>query len=279
MKKIIKNYLSLLSKAYSRFQEVNVHDLGAALAYFSIFAIVPLLSVLIILASIFLGRELIQGEILNSLQGTIGTDAVTLIQNAFESTRNNDFNLLANIIGGLVLVFAVIGITAQLQSSLDRILGYKIKEISFLKMIRERISTFFIILLMAFLLIVFLTLSTGISFLKNIIEAFLPVPFLLVQSINFLLTLLFVFVFSVINFKYLPHVKLSWQSVFHGAFVTSILFILGKFALSIYLFFANPGSAYGAAGAILILLLWIYYSSQVLFFGACISHIMEKNLK
>jgi membrane protein len=267
----------ILKKSMQRFQECEAQNLGAALAYFSIFALVPLLTVLMIIISIFIGREVIQSEILSAIKNSVGDEAAIFLSEAFNKGGDAATNIWRSIMGVSVLIAVVIGITTQLQSSLDKIFGYEYKKISFIKYFREKIASFSMVLILAFLLLVFMIISTTVSLLSTLINSFIVISPIATEVINFILSFFFVLGFAFINFKFLPHVKISARSAFYGSALTALLFILGKFGLNIYLSFWQPGTAYGAAGVVLLILLWIYYSAQILFFGACFSYVLEKN--
>lgn len=272
---MMQRYKKLSSLALQRFQDANVLDLGAALAYFAVFSLIPLITVLIIIVGFFLDGHQIQISILNAMQGTIGQDATNFLSNSLERGVLNASTVPASIVGGFVLLFAVTTITNQMQVSLERIFCKDIKRIPFIKNIKKRITSFGIIILLAIFLMSFFVVSAGVSVFQAIFEPLLPFSYFYIPLIDLALNFLFIFGFAFLNFKFLPSTTYKNRSLVVGATATSVLFLIGKLILGLYLNFANPGSAYGAAGALLVLLLWIYYSSVILFLGACFSYAHE----
>lgn len=266
---------SLVAETVKRFKESNVRDLGAALAYFTIFALIPLITVIVIIVGSFLGNSVAQSEIFSAVQSAVGPSAASLIQSSFETHASLSSSILTSLIGAIVLIVAVIGLTTQLQESLDRIFCKELRKVSFFRMLKEKIISISIVFILSFFLLGFLLVSSGVSYFAAVLAPYIPFSFLYIDLISFILNLVFVFGFCVINFRFLPNIKLKWRSILYGSVVTSILFVIGKFILGLYLNFADPGSAYGAAGALLVILLWIYYSSLILFLGACISFAIE----
>lgn len=265
----------LFKSAYQRFKETNAHDLGAALAYFAVFSIIPLITVLILIAGYFVGNNLVQKEILSGLQSVLGNNSIGFLKDNLNSGPNS-LNIVAKIIGAVVLVFTVITITTQLQGSLDKIFSEEKRKIPFLKILKEKITSFSIVFILAFFFLSFLLISSLLSFFQKKAGGLLPFTSFYSQFVDFFLTFLFAFGFSFINFKFLPKTKLKNSSIFWGSVVTSLFFIIGKSLLNLYLFYSDVTSTYGASGAVIILLLWVYYSSQILFFGASFSYAYEK---
>lgn len=275
MKEAMKKLKDTFINAYGRYDESNAHDLGAALAYFTVFSLIPLISIVIIIAGIFLGKDLIVNQIFAAVKSSVGSDAATLLKNGIETASRSDSNLVASIISVGVLIVGVFGITTQLQGSLDRILCKEVRKVPFLRALREKFASFGIVFLLSVLLMAFLIASSAVSFFTGIVQSYIPLSAVYIKIFNFILDLIFIFAFCVINFRFLPNIPLKWRSVFFGSLVTSILFVIGKFALSIYLTYSDPGSGFGAAGALLVMLLWIYYSAQILFFGASFAYACE----
>lgn len=267
---------AIIKETFQRFQEVNAHDLGAALAYFAIFALIPLITLLILITGFILGGHGIQPQILDVFQQTLGSDAAIFLGSSLERGTASATTIPESIVGTIVLIFAVVTLTAQLQNSLERIFGGEKRKLHFFDLMKKKIASFSIVIFLAVFLLFFFTLSTGISVFEDILVSFLPFSYFYIPLIDLILSFLLIFGFALIVFRYLPYKKLSWSSIGKGAAVSGVLFIVGRIVLGVYLHFTNPGSAYGAAGALLVILLWIYYSSEVLFLGASFAHSVEK---
>ena len=267
-----QSFFDLMKSSFRRFQECNVRDMGAALSYFTIFSLVPLLTVLITLIGFVIGVEKIQQDIVEAFGSLAGSDAAAFMSQTLLGSSSGEFSLISSLAAGLALFLGVIVITSQLQASFDKIFDYTPDKLGFKKMMRERVATFSIVLILAVFMLSFIVLSTGISFFGSFIDLGTKYGSTYSYVVNFLLTFLFVFGFSLINFRFLPHIRLPWKSVMIGSTMTSLLFMIGKIVISLYLVYSDPGSAYGTAGVILVILAWIYYSSQILFFGASVTY-------
>ena len=243
------------------------------LSYFTVFSLVPLLSVLIMLIGFVVGKVRVLSYVIEALGGVVGSEAGELIRSTLVDHGSGNFNLISSLIAGGTLLIGVIIITSHLQSSLDKIFNYIREKRGFWKSIRIKIASFSIVLILAVLTLIFMILSTGISFLEPWISSRIPYSEFSLYMVNFLLSFIFILGFSLINFRFLPHVKLPWKSVATGALVTSILFTLAKLLISFYLEFNDPSSVFGAAGTILVILIWVYFSAQILFFGACVAYV------
>jgi membrane protein len=266
--------INFLKNSWDHFNDCNAKDMGAALSYFTIFSLVPLLTILILILGLAFGEEKVQADILLGLTSLAGEDVGNFLEKTLIKEDEGGFNIVKSLLTGSLLLFGVTIITTQLQASFDRIFGYTAQNIPFLKSVRERISSFSIVLILATFMLVFMVLSTGISAFIPYVKG-ITYGVGIAYIINFFLSFLFIFGFAAINFRYLPHVRLSWRAVGIGALITSILFIIAKLGISLYLAVSDTGSSFGAAGTILIILVWIYFSSQILFFGASAAYVEE----
>lgn len=264
---------NLLKKSFAHFDESNAKDMGAALSYFTIFSLVPLLSVLIILIGSVIGETRVLSYVVEALGGVAGYEAGELIRNTLIDDGSSEFSLVSSLIAGGTLLFGVIIITSQLQASLDRIFAHSTFNAGFWRSLRDRVGSFSIVIILAIFMMVFMIISTGVSFFEPYISGRLPYSDALINVINFLLSFLFIFGFSLINFRFLPHSMPPWKSVAIGSFVTSLLFIIAKLIINLYLYLNDPGSSFGAAGTILVILVWIYFSAQILFYGASVAYV------
>jgi len=266
----LKGIWQVLKDAISGFSDHKVPKLAASLAYYTVFSIGPLLLVLISLAGFFLGREAVEGSLYNQLNSFIGKEAAAQIQqivgNAFKSGNEG----IGAIIGIVVLLIGATTMFGELQDSINTIWGLKPKpKLGLWLLLKNRLLSFGLIAVLGFLLLVTLAVTAVIAGLSDRIQQMVPsVGPAIMFVITGLLTLaITTFLFSVV-FKVLPDARMEWKQVWPGAIATSILFLLGKFGISFYIGTSDIGSSFGAAGSMIILLVWIYYSSIILYFGA-----------
>lgn len=264
-----KAILDLLKETFSEWQEDNASRMAAALAYYTVFSLAPVLIIAIAIASAVLGEKAVRGEIFGSIQGVVGPNAAEFIQNLIANANRQGSGLAATIIGVVTLLFGASGVFAQLQSALNTAWEVVPKPgRGIMGTIKDRLLSFAMLLGIGFLLIVSLGVSTALSgigkFLINMQPAFVYVS----QAVNFAVSFAMVtFLFAMI-YRFLPDAEIAWDDVWIGAAVTSFLFMIGTFLIGLYLGNRSIGSAYGAAGSLVVVLVWIYYSAQILFFGA-----------
>lgn len=244
--------------------------LGAALAYYTALALSPLLLAVLAIAGLAFSEEAARGGIVEQFRGTIGTQAATVIEDVVASSNSKSNGIVATIIAGAVLFFGASGVFSELQSALNaiwKVAGRQSKG-GLLVMVKERLLSFSLVAGSAFLLLVSLVLTAVLAGINDTIRGWLPGLDFLAQIINFLLNFLLTAALFAMIFKWLPETQLAWRDVWIGAFVTSGLFSIGRYLIGLYLGQAAIGSTYGAAGAFVVLLVWIYYSTQILLFGA-----------
>lgn len=266
----VKGLWNVLKDSFKGFGNDNVTKLSGSLAYYTVFSMGPLLVVIIALCGIFLGREAAQGQIYAQLASFVGPDTAQqlqeIIKNAFVGGKSN----VAAVVGIITLLIGATTVFGDIQDSINKIWGLKAKpKKGWLKMLRNRFLSFSVIASLGFLLLVSLGISAIIEALMNSFQAKFPgVAVVVVYIINLLLTLSITTVIFSVIFKVLPDARIKWKDVIAGAVTTAILFMLGKFGISFYISKANVGSTYGTAGSLVILLLWVYYSAIILYFGA-----------
>ena len=242
---------------------------SAALAFYTIFSLAPILVVVIALAGAIFGEEAVRGQIFREFQGLMGPEAALLIQEVLKSAARPASGRVATLLGIGTLLFGATAVFAQLQESLNRVWEVAPKPGAvFTTLLRKRILSFAILLGVGFLLMVSLVLSAGLSALSSRLEALLPVNIGLLQAFNFLLSFLLITLLFALIYRLLPDVRLAGRDVILGAVATSLLFVLGKTLIGYYLGRTSMASAYGAAGSLVVVLLWVYYSSLIFFFGA-----------
>lgn len=271
MKKIsVKGLWKVLKQSFSGFSDDKVMKLSASLAYYTVFSMGPLLIVIIYLCSIFFGREAIEGTIYGQIQSFVGSDTAKQLQDIIKNASIGDKGNFAAIIGVITLLIGATSVFAEIQDSINSIWGIKPKpKRGWLKMLLNRLLSFSVIVSLGFLLLV----SLGVTYLvealsESLSRAFPDVTVIIFYIINLLLSLAVISTLFGVIFKVLPDAKIKWRDVIAGAVATALLFMLGKFAISFYIGQSDVGSTYGAAGSLVVLLLWVYYSSVILYFGA-----------
>ncbi|MGE5681921.1 MAG: YihY/virulence factor BrkB family protein [Bacillota bacterium] len=264
-----KLYWDVIKEIVGDFSDNKVPKLGAALAYYTVFSLAPLLLIAIAVAGLMFGSEAASGKIYEEIKGLIGNEGAALVQTAIKNSSNKETGIIAAVISLLTLGIGATAVFIELQDSLDMIWRVKPKSNKpLMSFIRTRLISFAMVVAMGFLLLVSLIISAGLAALNQFLTnlGFIPVWVLQVFNIVFSLFVMFA-IFSMI-YKVLPDVQLSWKDVRMGAIVTTILFVLGKYLIGLYLGKSTISSTYGAAGSFAILLVWVYYSAQILFIGA-----------
>lgn len=265
-----KGLIGVLKNSFKGFGQDNVTKLSGSLAYYTVFSMGPLLVVIISLCGIFLGREAAEGTIFTQLDGFVGHDSALQLQQIIKNASIGGKGHIAATIGIITLLIGATTVFGDIQDSINRIWGLKAKpKKGWLKMIQNRFLSFSVIISLGFLLLVSLGISAIVEAISNRLKAAYPdVTVVVFYIINIILTLIITTVIFAVIFKVLPDAKIKWRDVIAGAIATSILFMLGKFGISFYISKANVGTTYGTAGSLVILLLWVYYSAIILYFGA-----------
>jgi membrane protein len=267
----MKGLWSVLKQSFKGFGDDKVTKLSASLAYYTVFSLGPLMIVIIFLASIFLEREAVEGTIYAQMQSFIGHDAALELQQIIRNASVSDKGTIAAIIGFATLLIGATTVFAEIQDSINSIWGLKPKpnKSGWILLLKSRLLSFSIIVSLGFLLLVSLAVTAIIEALINRLQAIFPdIAVVAVYVINLVVTFIVITLLFGVIFKVLPDAKIKWKDVLAGAITTAILFMLGKFAISFYIGQSDVGSTYGAAGSLVILLLWVYYSSIILYFGA-----------
>lgn len=260
----------LLKVTFSGFSEYNLTRLAGSLAYFTVFSMGPLLVVVISVSSFFFKREAIEGKIYGILQGFVGNDTAMQLQEIIRNAAVGGKGTVAAIIGVVTLLIGATTIFAEIQDSVNSIWGLKPKpKNGLLKILANRLLSFSLVVSLSFLLLVSLTVTGVIESINGRLQQYFPaVTVYVFYFINIALTLATsTLIFSVI-FKVLPDAQIKWKDVSAGAFVTALLFMGGKFLITFYISKTDIGSTYGAAGSLVVILAWIYYSSLILYLGA-----------
>ncbi|WP_452231870.1 YihY/virulence factor BrkB family protein [Lacinutrix sp. MEBiC02595] len=261
---------TLLVTTYKAWDAENPFRLSAVVAYYAILSMPGLLVIIVNVIGTILGEEIVKGELTNEISRALGRDTANAVETMISETQDGDKNLISTIIGIGTLIFGASGVFYHLQLSLNQI--WKIDaslQQTFWRMLMNRARSFTFILVIGFLLLISFIVTAGISALTTFLNRnFQDAVVYMAYFFDIILSLSMITILFALMFKYLPNAKIKWKSVWIGAFITSILFVLGKFLLGLYFGRADFDSTYGAAGTIVLILLWVSYSCLILFFGA-----------
>ncbi|RAJ15860.1 YihY/virulence factor BrkB family protein [Arenibacter echinorum] len=261
---------SLIADTYKSWLSHDPFRSSAVVAYYAILSLPALLVIIVNVIGAVWGTEIVQGKLTEEFSMALGSDAATSIQAMILETQSEQKSTLSSIIGIGILLFAATGVVYHLKISLNAI--WRIKsdpQAKIKKVILDRVLSFAFILAIGFLLLISFIVTAAISILNDFIREVLPdVLLYAAYTIDFLISIAIISVLFGLMFKYLPDAKVKWPTVKVGAVLTALLFVLGKSALGYYFGLAEPGSTYGAAGTIVLILLWVSYSCLILFFGA-----------
>ncbi|MEO8763329.1 MAG: YihY/virulence factor BrkB family protein [Ginsengibacter sp.] len=270
MKITFKGLWKVLKDSFKGFSEDRIMKLSAALAYYTVFSVGPLLIVIVFLCSFFFGREAIEGGIYGQIEGFVGHDAAIQLQEIIKNAAIGGKGKVAAIIGIVTLLIGATSMFGEMQDSINMIWGLKAKPKSaWWLLIKNRLLSFGVIGSLGFLLLVSLGISGLIEALSARLKNHFPdIAITLFYIINLVINFGVISALFAVIFKVLPDARIKWKDVMAGAIATAVLFMIGKFAISFYISRSNVGSTYGTAGSLVVLLVWIYYSSIILYFGA-----------
>ena len=265
-----KRYVQLFKKAIDAFNEDYASSMGAALAYYTTFSLAPVLVVVIAVAGLVFGQVAARGEIVDQLRGLIGAESATAVQELLRSASEPGKSVIASIVGVVTLLIGATSVFAELQSSLDRIWRAPALKgpTGIWGLLRSRLLTFGMVVAIGFLLLVSLALSAAVSAVDRWGGTFFPKWHTLLTTLNIGLGFGLTALLFAMAYRILPRVKIAWRDVGIGAVVTAALFEGGKYLIGLYLGRASIGSSFGAAGSLIVVLAWVYYSAQIFLLGA-----------
>lgn len=269
----------LLKTTFFEFNEDNAIKLSAALSYYTIFALPPLLIIIITICGFFFGEEAVTGQLYGQINRLVGHDAAIQIQEAIKNVQLSDSNAFVTVFGVLMLLIGASGVFAEIQSSINFIWGLRAKpDKGFKKFIQNRVMSFSMIVTVGFLMLVSLMMNATLDILNDQLELYLPQSTVyLFYVINIVIVLLSITLLFALIFRTLPDGVIKWKDAFIGAGFTAVLFMMGKFAIGFYLGNSTIASVYGAAGSVIIILVWVYYSAIILYFGAEFTKVYAKS--
>jgi membrane protein len=269
----IKDLISILKATFTAWNRHEAPRLGAALAFYTILSLSPLVIIVVALAGLIFSRSTAQAHILSQVQGMIGQDGGKAVESMLANAQKPAAGILGTIVGILSLLFGASGVFTELRSALNLIWEVKPDETSgVVALLRERFFSFGMVLSIGFLLLVSLVVSTVLAAIGKFFGGLLPIPSPALAILNFLLSYVGVAILFGLIFRFVPEAKVRWQNIWLGALVTAMFFTIGKTLIGLYLGKSSVGSAYGAAGSVIVVIVWVYYSAQIFFFGAEFTH-------
>lgn len=262
-------FAQLFGQALQAWWDDNALRLGASLSYYTLFAIAPILLVAIAIAGFAFGPDAVRGEIVGQLDGLLGREGARAVQGLLEGASQRQSGIRATVLGSITFVLAATGAFLELQAALNTIWRVKPNpSIDWSAFVMDRVRSFGLVIAIGFLLLVSLAVSAALAAVSQWMDRLAPGVPVVWGTANLVVSLLVITLLFCLLFKFLPDVKVAWRDVIMGSFVTAVLFTFGKQLIGLYLGQSSTASSYGAAGSVIVLLLWVYYSSQILLFGA-----------
>jgi len=260
----------LLKETANEFMEDNVMKLSAALSYYTIFSLPPLLIIIISLSGVFFGEDAVRGELFNQINGMVGNDAALQIQEAIKNVKLSGSTTFATVLSVLILLMGASGVFAEIQNSINFIWGIKAKpKKGLIKFLKNRLMSFSMIGTVGFLLMVGLIINSVMDLLSSRLLSYFSTDFVYVfYVLNYLVVFIIIIILFTVIFRTLPDGNVVLKDCIIGASFTGVLFLIGKFAIGFYLGSSTVASVYGAAGSVILILVWVYYSAIILYFGA-----------
>lgn len=278
--KSLKTFFKLLKKSYSSWVGNDPWAESAIIAYYTLFSLPSLLIIVVSIAGYFFGREAVQGRITNEVGDFIGADAAKAIESMISSAAVTQNSTLAIIFGVSMLLFGATGVFFRLKIAMNNIWNVAAKKETFLRLVIDRLISFGMVLVLGLLLLVALVISALVKILSEYISSSAPVITSVgLEVFNYILSFLFITALFGAIFKLLPDVIIKWRVTLWGAAMTTFLFLIAEFLISFYFGQSNPGSIYGGASSIIIILLWVNYTCLIMFFGAefTVQYALHKN--
>lgn len=264
----------MLKRIYANWTKHEAPRLGAALAFYTILSLSPLLVLSIAIAAFFFDRSTAMRQVTYQVQGFVGEAAAKLIQSTLESTQKNQTGGQASLISAFVLLFGASGVFSELRSALNKI--WEVEEdpnAGVWALVKDKLFSFGMVLSVGFLLIAALIMSAVLAAISTFLNRLIPIPPPIAFTIDLLVSLAGIAAIFTLIYRFVPSVRIPWNKAWVGGAVTSVLFALGKYVILFYLAKAAPGSAYGAAGSVVAVIVWVYYTAQIVFFGAEFTHV------
>jgi len=265
-----KRFFKLAKKSVQGWIDDDVSSLGAAVAFYTVFSLAPLLMIVITVAGLFWGREAVQGEVLSQVSGMVGESGAAAVRGVIQSADEPAQGAVATLVSIVVLIVGSTTVFAELQSALDRIweVPAQARKTGIWNLLRKRLLSFGLVLGLAFLLMVSLVISAGLAAFGTWTNDLMPGWETVLQVLNTVISFAIITVLFAMIFKFMPQAKVAWRDVWVGALVTAVLFEIGKFLIGLYVGKSTLASSYAAAGSLVVVLMWVYYAAQVFLLGA-----------
>jgi membrane protein len=265
----------VLRDTFSAWDDNDAPRMGAALAFYTILSLAPLVVLMIAIAGMIFGDEAAQQALLREVDRVSGREGHVVVSSLLDNLQKSHSGTVASVLGALTLMFGASGVFNELRAALNRIWRVKPTRASVWTTIRGRLFSFGMVLAVGFLLLVSLLATTALAALGKFFGDFLPASEAILSVLNFLISTGGIAVLFALIFRYVPEVRVAWSDVRLGAILTALLFTIGKSLIGIYLGKAAIGSAYGAAGSLVVLTVWVYYSAMIFLFGAELTQIIN----
>jgi len=273
--KSARGFINLVKLTFSEWNKHDAPRMGAALAFYTILSLAPLVILVVSVVALAFGHTSAHAQITQQVRQMVGSEGALAVETVFKNSHQTSSGILGTVIGIATLLFGASGVFVELRSALNALWDVKPRDTAGVwGMLRERFLSFGMVLAIGFLLLVSLTISAALATVGKFFGGLGIFPAWALEIVNFVLPLLVVTFVFVLIFRFVADVRIPWRPAWIGAFVTSVLFTLGKTGIGLYLGKAGVGSAYGAAGSVVVLVVWVYYSAQIFFFGAEFTHLV-----
>ena len=266
----------LLKDTYTEWSNDNASQLGAALAFYTIFSLAPILIIIVAIVGFILGKQSVHTYILGELSKFVGPQNADYVMSTIQSSYQAGSGLRATIVAIILMLIGATTVCMMLKNALNTMWGAKRGHSGILQFLKDRIMSLLIVLLAGAFLFLSMVISSVISTASIYLSNYINIPFYLIGWLNFIISLVLLSLLFALLYKVLPDVEISWGDVWIGGAITAILFTLGRYLLGLYLARSTVSSAYGAAGSLVVLLLWVYYSAQIIFLGAEFTQVYAK---
>ena len=270
---MLKNAGTLLKETLASFIEDDALSRGASMAFYAVTSLAPILLIVAAIAGLFFGEDAARNALAGQFETLMGHESAALLQGVIENAGRKSSGILATIIGVVTLLAAASGVFGEMQSALNRIWKVSPRGSTVSRLIRARAASLGLVAALGFLLLISLVVSAALSALGDYVNAYLPFGKLILSALNAILSFALISILFAAIYKVLPDTRLEWRDVVIGAIATSLLFTIGKSLIGWYLGASAISSTYGAAGAFIVVLLWVYYSSQIFLLGAEFTHV------
>ena len=264
----MKNAWTMLKETVLAFIEDGALSSGASMAFYAVTSLAPILLIVVAIAALVFGEEAARGALTSQFQSMMGQQTADVLQDAIKNAGQKTSGTLATIIGVVTLLVTASGVFGEMQAALNKIWKASPQGSTVSRLVRARAASLGLVAALGFLLIISLVVSAGTSALGSVVSSYLPFGKVILAILNTFVSLVLIAVLFAAIYKVLPDTKLQWRDVIVGALATSALFTIGKSLIGWYLGTSATGSAYGAAGALMVILLWTYYSSEIFLLGA-----------